>query len=158
MEIFMVMAADSANKSVEGKINILGGFSELYSSAVPLQYPHIALVVGIEMDPHERGQQQSIHIKVCNTSSLPLDAPLWQSPELRFAMDSHDDANCMRNYLIFNIQGLVFPEFGRYSLQIYSGNSYKNGVEVDFSQGSGSQLISFVKGCAWPRTMIFLRR
>lgn len=65
MEVTLAVLADYANVSKEGKLNILGVFSEINPPSLPFKLPQMYLVLSVEIAPTEK------------LSELPTKILLW---------------------------------------------------------------------------------
>lgn len=74
MQLAFALFADSANVSVEGKLNILGVFDALQVGAVPTVHPRATLVMRLKGTLDETG-----HHRVALTWTSPEGAELWSS-------------------------------------------------------------------------------
>src|SRR5688572_1005154 len=62
MEITLAVLADAANRSTEGKLNILGAFGNLYATGYPTGHPLMQLVLRMQASPGEVGQTKELKI------------------------------------------------------------------------------------------------
>jgi hypothetical protein len=74
MQLAFALFADSANVSVEGKLNILGVFDALQVGNVPTVHPRATLVMRLKGALDEIG-----HHRVAITWTSPAGAELWSS-------------------------------------------------------------------------------
>jgi hypothetical protein len=74
MQLAFALFADSANVSVEGKLNILGVFDALQVGNVPAVHPRATLVMRLKGTLDETG-----HHRVALTWTSPEGAELWSS-------------------------------------------------------------------------------
>lgn len=74
MQLAFALFADSANVSVEGKLNILGVFDALQVASVPTVHPRATLVMRLKGTLDETG-----HHRVAMTWTSPDGDELWSS-------------------------------------------------------------------------------
>jgi hypothetical protein len=74
MQLAFALFADSANVSVEGKLNILGVFDALQVASVPTVHPRATLVMRLKGTLDETG-----HHKVVMSWTSPEGNELWSS-------------------------------------------------------------------------------
>ena len=74
MQLAFALFADSANVSVEGKLNILGVFDALQVASVPTVHPRATLVMRLKGSLDETG-----HHKVAMAWTSPEGNELWSS-------------------------------------------------------------------------------
>lgn len=64
MNVTLALLADFANKSIDGKLNILGVFDQIFAERYPAVHPEMKLVVRFEMHPAELGQTKKFQIQL----------------------------------------------------------------------------------------------
>lgn len=64
MNVTLALLADFANKSADGKLNILGAFDRIFAERFPAMHPEMKLVIRFEMHPAEITQKKSIQIQL----------------------------------------------------------------------------------------------
>ena len=62
MDAVLAVAADYANVSSDGKLNIMGIFQELRPSALPAQVPQMYLVISWDAGPAEFGSHKKVSV------------------------------------------------------------------------------------------------
>ena len=62
MEATLAVAADNANVSTDGKLNIIGVFQEFTPGAFPTAVPTVAVVLSWVAEPVEFGTQKEVHV------------------------------------------------------------------------------------------------
>ena len=75
MEIKYVLLADAANKSAEGKVNVLGLFDAIMASNFPFQHPQMALVFAVRSNPSEWGREVPVEIRLVDQDGRAV----WQA-------------------------------------------------------------------------------
>ncbi len=117
MELKLAVLADAANVSVEGKLNILGEFSVIWSAAVPVVWPLMQLVLRLEATAGE-GPRHRLGIRILTEDGQPIappvDAEVDFGPPFRAGVPH-------RGQFVIGIGGSVFPRFGAYSFEILVG-------------------------------------
>lgn len=63
MNLTLGLLADFANKSADGKLNILGAFNRIWSERYPAVHSEMKLVLRFEMHPAEIGETKKIKIQ-----------------------------------------------------------------------------------------------
>lgn len=64
MNLTLGLLADFANKSAEGKLNVLGAFNLIWAERYPAVHPEMKLVLRFEMHPAEVGQTKKVQIQL----------------------------------------------------------------------------------------------
>jgi hypothetical protein len=72
MELTLGLLADYANKTSDGKLNILGIFNRIWSAQFPAVHSEMKLVLRFEMHPAELGETKKIRIQLRNDTGRVL--------------------------------------------------------------------------------------
>ena len=73
MDVTLALVADAANRSQEGKLNILGAFANLYATTYPVRHPEMQLVLRMEASPAEVGLQKKFRVILLDFDGNPQD-------------------------------------------------------------------------------------
>ncbi len=113
MELSYVILADAAESTSNGKFSLLGGGVEtIFAPAFPTVQPGLAIVAKLLALASETEQEHEFHIEI--TGHNGYHAPLG---DLRFRVVRGPEASeSTAINLIINMQILVFPEPGPYTL------------------------------------------
>lgn len=63
MEVTLGLLADAANKSADGKLNILGIFDTIFAVSYPTSHPQCVLVIRYRSGPADRGQTKDLGVQ-----------------------------------------------------------------------------------------------
>jgi len=63
MQVKLALAADGANVSREGKLNLLGIFDTLFARSFPTTHPQMQLVIRFEAEPDEAGSTRNVEVQ-----------------------------------------------------------------------------------------------
>lgn len=114
MRVLFSAVADAANRSDNGKLNLLGVFQNIYAVSVPCQHPWLCVVIAVEASPLEKGTTQTISLKLIDYDGYVV----MELPDSAISItESPADLNPV-SYLIINIGGVVFAKFGEYRFDI----------------------------------------
>src|SRR5687768_18609054 len=72
VEVPLALLADAANTTENGKLNVLGVFSQLLPAELPYVHPVMTLVIKFEADTVERGSQKDIEIRLVDADGKPI--------------------------------------------------------------------------------------
>jgi hypothetical protein len=72
MNLTLGLLADYANKSSDGKLNILGIFNRIWSENYPAIHPEMKLVLRFDVHPAETGQPKKFQIQLRNERGAVL--------------------------------------------------------------------------------------
>jgi len=113
MEVDLALLADAATIDGSGKLNILGIFDRLTTSAFPTRHPRLSLVLRFAAGLQELGKHEvGIQLKAPDGKQLVrIDGEMNLSPgplARGVVLVPH----------VLNMDGLVFPIAGRYSFDV----------------------------------------
>lgn len=112
MQLRIAALADYTNVTDNGKLNILGIFSQIHAASVPAVHPHMQFVVQFAFESFEVGeknirvvlQDEDANELLAMEGQLQLEAPLSPDP-------------IVVNQILV-LQNVVFPHFGSYEFAI----------------------------------------
>lgn len=127
IKIPFALLADYSNISREGKLNILGIFTQLYAPKEPVTHPQMQLVYTLEADRAETGRKHRLEIELIDGDGKKVfsfggDLEFSQPP----AGETRVIAN--QNLVMNNIQ---FPHFGKYEFKILVNGEVRGEVEFN---------------------------
>ncbi len=123
MKVPLAVLADSANVSQEGKLNIMGIFTQINAQSLPLRYPHMTLVFTLEAQVPEGGRQ---HQAVINC--MDEDGGKLFEANATIDVDIKDPGKPATINQIINFQMMEFRREGDYSFNILVNNELKRSV------------------------------
>ena len=114
MEVDLALLADAATIDGSGKLNSLGIFDRLGTSALPARHPHLSLVLRFSAGVHELGRHDV---------AIVLRAPDGKEVvridgEMNLSGGVRDVSSGVMVPHILNLDGLVFPTAGRYAFDV----------------------------------------
>lgn len=112
MQIRIAALADYTNITDNGKLNILGIFSQIHASDVPAVHPLMQFVVQFAFEPHETGN------KTIRIALQDADGHELLSMEGRLDIPRPESADPVVVNQILVLQNVVFPQFGNYEFVI----------------------------------------
>jgi hypothetical protein len=119
MELSYIILADAAETTSNGKFSLLGGGVEtIFAPAFPTLQPGLAMVAKLLVSTSEAEQEHEFHIEITgpNGYHAPLGDVRFKSIPVRGASES------TAINLIINMQVLLFPEPGSYTLHFSVDN------------------------------------
>jgi len=114
MDVDLALLADAATIDASGKLNILGVFDRLTASSFPTRHPRLSMVLRFSAGVDEVGRHAvEISIKGPNGAQVVrIDGEMNLSPGFR------DVGGAVFAPHVLNMDGLVFPEPGRYTFDV----------------------------------------
>lgn len=114
MEVDLALLADAATVDASGKLNILGIFDRLGTSAFPTRHPRMSLVLRFSAGVHEVGQHE-VEIVLKGPEGKEL---VRIDGEMNLSAGPRGVAAGVLVPHILNMDGLVFPSAGRYTFDV----------------------------------------
>ena len=113
MNIVLFALCDAAT-DYQGKLNILGTFDAIWAKKMPAAHPMCAVALRLRFSKIEEGDHK-IRINIIDGDGKAVVPPLETGINVRFrdAPRTSIAAN-----MILNLQGLKFPDFGEYSIDL----------------------------------------
>jgi len=114
MEVDLALLADAATIDGSGKLNILGIFDRLTTSAFPTRHPRLSLVLRFSAGIQEVGKHE-----VAITLKGPEGKQLVRiDGEMNLAPGPSGTGGAVLVPHILNMDGLIFPAPGRYAFDV----------------------------------------
>lgn len=130
MELKFAVLADSANVSIEGKMNLLGVFDEINAPKFPVVHAQMTLALRIEAHPSEVGDHQ-VRVRIADEDGEPI------VPELGVPFKVQKKpgvAMAAPSAIILQLNGVKFPKPGAYSIDILIDGRYEDTVNLQLKQ------------------------
>ena len=115
MDVDLALLADAATIDGSGKLNILGVFDRLQTTAFPTRHPRLSLVLRFAAGVHEVGKHEiGISLKAPNGKEvMRIDG------EMNLTAGRREVAEGVLVPHILNMDGLVFPTAGTYAFDVW---------------------------------------
>lgn len=114
MEVDLALLADAATIDGSGKLNILGIFDRLGTSAFPTRHPRLSLVLRFSAGVHEVGRHE-VGIVLRGPDGKEV---VRIDGEMNLGAGPRGVADGVLAPHILNMDGLVFPVPGRYAFDV----------------------------------------
>jgi len=126
MELLTILAADYANIAQGGKLNVMGIFRNIYSTKFPALHPSMVLIIKLGAELGEYEDERTLTVKLLNPDGVELmkiTNPI-RIPEGKGGQRPEVNA-------ILALNGIVFPEPGRYQFSVQVDKDIKGGLPLD---------------------------
>ena len=114
MDVKLSVLADAANLTNDGKLNILGVLSQINTFQVPIQYPHMAVVLQLTATPGERGTSHALKLVIVDEDGKPVVPP----SEMKFVVPDNLPGPDVDLNIIAGMVGLQLMRFGDYRVDV----------------------------------------
>jgi len=127
MEVSLALVADAANRSEEGKLNILGAFSNLFAVTYPVRHPEMQLVLRMEASVAEVGTLKKFKVLLLDADGNPKHTRV----EGEFTVPPANRAGS-RVYMetVIRMVDTTFEKQGDYSLAILINEEEKASIPL----------------------------
>ena len=132
VELFVVCEAATDH---QGKINILGTFDSIQGGALPVVHPHCAVAVRLRFAKSEEGEHL-IKINIIDEDGKPVVQPFETKGDVWFG---DVPRTSIAVNMILNLQGLKFPSFGEYAVDLSIDGRHEASLPITVSQMSEQQ-------------------
>jgi hypothetical protein len=126
MKATLAVLADAANRSDNGKLNLLGLFQTIYAASTPAIHSQMYLVLVFKASPGEKGSTQKIKLVLSDEDGGIILA----SPDYPITVPDDPDVRSPDMNMIINVPNLVLPKFGDYSFEVLLNGSYLTDVSL----------------------------
>jgi hypothetical protein len=124
MDVTLAVLADYANISKEGKLNILGVFSEINPPVLPWNLPQMYIVVSMQAEPSEAGTDMSFSILLWDGDGKEI---LNLEQKLPIPAAGRPGARATINNII-GLAGVPFNKPGEYAFYIRVAGEQKRRI------------------------------
>ena len=129
MEITLALLADAANISVEGKLNVLGAFSNIYASSFPARHPSMNLVFEFDASASESGSMRHIEVRL-----LDEDGKTLGTLETDFAVPQPERGRRIIFGAVLPLTDVVFERPGNHVFDVLINGDSKKQVPLAIIQ------------------------
>jgi hypothetical protein len=128
MEVKLALLADYANVTKEGKLNVMGVFSQINAPVLPWVHPQMQLVLQLEAGPAEWGKDKRLEIKL-----LEQDGRHILSIGADLKVPRGQSGRPVQLQSIMSFVNVPFEAEGDYCFHILLGEDEKKGVPLRVS-------------------------
>ena len=135
MKVTLALLCDSANVAADGKLNILGQFSQIASPAFPCELPLMHLALRFEAWPSDAGAERELLVRLVNADGnrigelggLLTVPPFGPSGEQ--SSNPSDGPTILQT--VVPLPNITFPEPGAYALHLLIDGEGNRSVGLD---------------------------
>ena len=126
MEVDLALMADAATVDASGKLNILGVFDRIAAPGFPMQHGRLSLVLRFVAGMQDAGVHKA---------EILLQTPRGEelvrlNGEINLDPGPAGAGGMIRVPQVINLDGLVFPEAGRYALEVKVDGQHHVGLPL----------------------------
>ena len=128
MNIEAFLLCDAATEQ-QGKLNVLGAFSNIYAKKIPIIHPACAIAVRIRFEKIEQGAH-SVIIQIIDEDGNNISPKLEGNISVQ-ARPHHESTGAN---LILNIQRLKFEKYGQYRIDLAIDNKLEASLPFNVTE------------------------
>ncbi|MBI4850050.1 MAG: hypothetical protein HY808_15995 [Nitrospirae bacterium] len=113
MKVELFVLCDAAT-DYHGKLNILGTFDAIWTKQIPAVHPQCAVALRVRFAKIEEGAHK-VRINIVDEDGKAVVPPLDAGVNIQFR---ETPLTSMSANMILNLQGLKFPKYGEYSIDL----------------------------------------
>lgn len=125
----LTFVADYANVTANGKLNVLGIFSNINSQSFPYNLPSMFFVAKVSLDIGERPVTRSLAIRLVDQNGKHI---FDVGGELTFAHDT--EGSVPEVNIVMGLNNILFPAPGRYEFLLQINDENKGSVSIQVNQ------------------------
>jgi hypothetical protein len=129
MKELLFLAADYANITGDGKLNVMGIFNDIYSFNFPARHSSMHLVVRLGAELGEYGQTRSFTVKL-----LDEDGNQVMDVSGQFQIPKGERGRKPEVNIILELKDVVFPKPGTYQFVILVDKDHKGELSLYVNQ------------------------
>ena len=129
MEIAVALLADYANVSQEGKLNVLGIFTQLNAQSFPCVHPQLQLIIMWQAPRTESGRKKDMEIRLDDADGKKLF-----SINAQFLVPDGKPGRLVSGNHIIGLNGIRFDRPGAYEFNILIGGEQKASAPFEVVQ------------------------
>lgn len=125
MKLVLLLAADYANITGDGKLNVMGIFNEINAFDFPARHPSMHLVVKLAAELGEYGETRNLSVRL-------LDADGNQIMNLSGPVEIPQGGGGRRPEVnaILELKDVIFPKPGPYEFVVLVDKDYKGDLTI----------------------------
>jgi hypothetical protein len=125
MKLNLFLAADYANITREGKLNVMGIFNDIYSPAFPARHAAMHLVATLGAELGEPGQTRNFTVKLLDEDGNQI---FDLSGQIQIPKSEHGRKPQVN--LILGLKDIVFPKPGIYQFVLLVEKDHKGDLSL----------------------------
>ena len=129
MEATLLLLADAANRTSNGKLNVLGIFNIINVKAFPAYHPQMYIIAGLSVSPAEFDIGREIQIKICDSDAKTIFD--WKSD---FKVPRPSNGGYASFQSILKVDGVIFPKPDTYQVSLLINNDEKATTKLYVNQ------------------------
>jgi len=129
MQLTLFLAADYANITREGKLNVMGIFNDIYAQTFPARHSSMHLVAKLGAELGEYGQARDFTVKLLDADANPIFDLSGQFQVPPGGQGRKPEVN-----LILELKDLIFPKEGMYQFVLLVDKDHKGELSLYVSK------------------------
>jgi hypothetical protein len=125
MKLLLLLAADYANVTGDGKLNVMGIFNEINATHFPARRPSMHLVVKLGAELGEFGETRSLTIRLVDIDGNQIMSLSGSADIPKSVGGRKPEVNA-----ILELKDIVFPKPGPYQFIVLVDKDYKGDLTV----------------------------
>jgi hypothetical protein len=129
MKVELFVLCDAAT-DYQGKMNILGTFDAIWAKQMPAVHPLCAVALRLRFLKIEEGKHK-VKISIVDEDGKAVVQPLEAGVNVQF---KNAPFTSIATNMILNLQGLKFPNYGEYSIDLAIDGRHEASLPLNINQ------------------------
>ncbi len=130
MELQILLVADYANTTGDGKLNVMGIFQTIYAASFPVAHPDMYLIAQFTAGPAEYGRQRKVEIALLDEDA----AEELVSFSAEVAIPRGSGGQRVNVPFLLRLVNTRFPRPGTYEFAVLVDNDEKGSLAIQVEQ------------------------
>ena len=129
MKLDLFLLADYANVTGDGKLNVMGVFSQIFATNFPARHPSMYLVIRLLGELGEYGEKRSLTVRLVDEGGQPVGniSGEVQVPQPQGGRPSEINA-------ILHLRDTIFPKPGPYQFVVLIDKDHKGSLTLHLAK------------------------
>ena len=130
MDLLVLLVADYANMTKEGKLNVMGIFTSINVRKFPVGLPEMYLIAKLSASPAEYGTTRNLTVKLLNDDAT-VEIMSWSQAR---EIPRGTGGRRVEMNQVLRLTDLVFPSAGTYQFSFLVDNDEKGTLPIELVQ------------------------
>jgi hypothetical protein len=129
MELSLLLVADYANTTSDGKLNVMGIFGNITAQSFPATHPEMYVIAQLSVSPAEYGRRFKFELKLLGEDGEELGTVGGENEVPRGEKGQRISLNH-----VMRLVNVMFPRAGIYEFAVLIDNDLKGTLAIDVNQ------------------------
>lgn len=127
MEVTILLTADYANSTDNGKLNVMGIFTRIFTTDFPVLHPEMYLIIQLTAGAAEYGREIKLEVKLLDEDANEI----LNIKDIKHQVPREKSRRIVNINQIIRLQGLVFEKAGSYEFSVLVDGDLKGALPLE---------------------------